>query len=201
MIRPSTRTLPFRNYIPAPELAAYRKYTTALLHRYFRMSMAVGRLPNLLGREFFRAKLTRPRTSGFEDATIFVIDVERCLARLEHFPQQLIARCVLQEYTIEDAAPLIGCGERSIYRHLPDALDQLSEIFLSVDLLPKSLSRVKSSESEDSDSAKDPLPKGAPKVAQHEAPQSGTECWDDDPPDPSSPVGTAEGCNIKCNAA
>jgi len=131
----ATNVLPFRSYLPAPELSFYRKTTTQMLRRYFRMSMAVGRVPSIMGREVFRAKLSRPRMTGFEDVVIFVTDVEHCLARLEEFPQQLIARCILQEHPWDDAAVLIGCTRYAVYRNLPDALDQLSEVFLSVGLL------------------------------------------------------------------
>jgi len=131
----TVRILPFHNYIPAPELRFYRSETKRLLRRFFRMSMAVGRLPNIMGREVFRSKLTRPRVSGFEDAVILVTDVERCIARLDPFAQQLISRCILQEYPIEDAAPLLGCTWRTVYRRLPDALDQLTEVFLSGGIL------------------------------------------------------------------
>ena len=126
---------PFRTYVPAPELSFYRQTTTRLLRRYFRMSMAVGRVPNMMGREIFRTKLNRTRVSGFENAVILVTDMERCLARLEGFPQQLIARCILQGHPYEEAAPLLGCTWRTIYRRLPDALDQLSEILLAAGLI------------------------------------------------------------------
>ena len=36
----------------------YRKRTVAMLRRYMRYSIETGRLPSLLGREFFRAKVT-----------------------------------------------------------------------------------------------------------------------------------------------
>src|SRR5271168_5108142 len=142
----ATNVLPFRSYLPAPELSFYRKTTTQMLRRYFRMSMAVGRVPSIMGREVFRAKLSRPRMTGFEDVVIFVTDVEHCLARLEEFPQQLIARCILQEHPWDDAAVLIGCSKNSIWRHLPEALDQLTEVFLSVGLLKFEPSVIQSQE-------------------------------------------------------
>lgn len=37
-----------------PDLWLYRERTTALLRRYLRISIEVGRLPSLLGRELFR---------------------------------------------------------------------------------------------------------------------------------------------------
>ncbi len=117
------------------ELSAYHDRTIALLRRYFRMSLEIGRMPSVLGREVFRARVTSYRVQTFEDAVIFVHDVERCVERLEPFSRQLIARVILQDYTYEEAAKLIGCGERSVYRFLPEALDQLTELFVASKLL------------------------------------------------------------------
>jgi hypothetical protein len=40
------------------DLWPYRRRTVALLRRYARASVEVGRLPSLLGREFFRTRVT-----------------------------------------------------------------------------------------------------------------------------------------------
>jgi Sigma-70, region 4 len=117
------------------ELSAYHDRTIALLRRYFRMSLEIGRMPSVLGREVFRARVTSYRVRTFEDAVIFVHDVEKCLEQLEPFSRQLIARVILQDYSYEEAAALVGCGERTVYRLLPLALDRLSEIFLGTKLL------------------------------------------------------------------
>jgi len=121
--------------VPAQELSAYHDRTIALLRRYFRMSLEIGRMPSVLGREVFRARVTSYRVHTFEDAVIFVHDVEKCLEQLEPFSRQLIARVILQDYSYEEAAALVGCGERSVYRLLPLALDRLTEIFLSTKML------------------------------------------------------------------
>jgi hypothetical protein len=117
------------------ELVAYRGRTIGLLRRYFRMSIELGRLPSLLGREFFRAKVTSYRMSTFEDVVIFVHDVERCLDRLDEFSRQLVARIVLQEHTQAEAARLLGAPLRTVQRQFPEALDRLSEIFIRASLL------------------------------------------------------------------
>ena len=121
--------------IAAPEFSAYHDRTIALLRRYFKMSLEIGRMPSILGREVFRARVTSYRVTTFEDAVIFVHDVERCLERLEPFSRKLIGRVILQDYSYNEAARLLGCGERSVYRLLPAALDELTEIFLSTKLL------------------------------------------------------------------
>src|SRR5512146_1605697 len=92
----------------APEMCLYRVRTTALLRKYFSLSMELGRVPSLLGREFFRSRITSYRMQSFEDVVIFVHDVERCLEKLDQSSQMLIARIGLQEYSYEEAARLLG---------------------------------------------------------------------------------------------
>jgi hypothetical protein len=123
--------------VPAadPDLWLYRKRTVGLLRRYMRLSIEVGRLPSLLGREFFRTRVTSYRASTFEDAVIFVHDVERSLDKLSEFDKKLIAKIVLQEYSQEEAARLIGCGRRHAVRCFPEALDRVTEMFLKRHLL------------------------------------------------------------------
>src|ERR1700690_557358 len=58
-----------------PDLWLYRGRTVALLRRYLRFSLETGRLPSLVGREFFRAKVTYYTAATFEDRVIFLRDV------------------------------------------------------------------------------------------------------------------------------
>jgi ECF sigma factor len=118
-----------------PDLCFYRKRTESILRRFFRMSVEVGRLPSILGQEFFRSKVTSYSVSSFEDVVIFVHDVERSLAKLDRMSQDLIARVILQGFSYEEAGRLLGCSRRTVDRNIPDALDRLSEIFLAVGIL------------------------------------------------------------------
>ncbi len=118
-----------------PNVVVYRRNTVALLRRYFRMSIELGRLPSILGREFFRAKVTSYRMQSFEDVVILVHDVERCLERLDPDAQQVVARVILQEHTYDEAAAIMGWPRRRVARLVMDATDQLSEIFLETRLL------------------------------------------------------------------
>ena len=118
-----------------PDLWLYRERTAALLKRYLRISIEVGRLPSILGRELFRSKVTSYRMSSFEDAVIFVHDVERILDQLDEFSRGVIGAVLFQEYTQEEAAAVLGCARRTICRALPDALDRVSERFLYGGLL------------------------------------------------------------------
>lgn len=117
------------------DINLYHPYTTAMLRRYFRLSMELGRLPSWMGREFFRSKVTSYRMSSFEDMVILVHDVERCVERLADFDRKLLCRVVLQEHSQDDAARLLGCERRTVMRRLPEALDELSEIFLARGIL------------------------------------------------------------------
>jgi hypothetical protein len=117
------------------ELWLYRSRTTALLRRYLRYSIEVGRLPSILGRELFRSKVTSYRMSSFEDAVIFVYDVERALNQVSAFGQLLIATMIFQEYSQDEAAEQLRCARRTICREFPEALDRISEIFLEGGLL------------------------------------------------------------------
>jgi hypothetical protein len=118
-----------------PDLWMYRKKTSALLRRYMRWSLEAGRLPSLLGRELFRAKITAYTATTFEDRVIFIHDIERCLDNLESFDREIIARVVLQEHEHPEAARILHCTRRTIERRLPEVLDELSEAFLRAQLL------------------------------------------------------------------
>jgi len=113
----------------------YRARTVAMLRRYMRYSLETGRLPSLLGREFFRAKVTSYTVVTFEDRVIFVHDMEKCLAKLDEFSRQLIARHILQEHEQAATAKLLNCTERTVRTYLPITLDLLSQILLDVGLL------------------------------------------------------------------
>jgi DNA-directed RNA polymerase specialized sigma24 family protein len=118
-----------------PGLWIYRQRTAALLNRYLRLSLEVGRLPSVLGREVFGSSYNRRQKVTFEDAVIFVHDVEHCLEELDLFSQEVLVWVVLQGYSQEEASRLLGCARRTISRHLPEALDRLSEILIREQLL------------------------------------------------------------------
>jgi len=125
------------NYGADPDLWLYRDRTVAILKRYSRLSIEAGRLPSLLGREFFRGHVSHYQVTTFEDVVIFVHDVETCLEKLDSFSQQLIAKCVLLDYSQDEAARLLGCWRRTVGRRYPEALDRLSELFLAGGLLKR----------------------------------------------------------------
>ena len=117
--------------------AIYRGRTIWMLRRYMRYSLDTGRLPSIVGREFFRTKITRHTAVTFEDRVIYVHDMETCLDRLDEYSQKVIARIVLQEYGQEEAARLLGCTRMTVHRVLVEALDKLSSILLRVGLIER----------------------------------------------------------------
>jgi DNA-directed RNA polymerase specialized sigma24 family protein len=100
-----------------------------ILRRYQRLSIESGRLPSLLGREFFRTQVTTYHAGTFEDAVIFVHDVARGLAQLGAFEHKLIAKIALQDYTQNETARVLGCRRRTVGRRFPEALDQMNGYF------------------------------------------------------------------------
>jgi len=113
----------------------YRGRTVGMLRRYLRHSMECGRLPSILGSEFFRTRVTSYTVVTFEDRVIFVHDMETCLAKLDEFSRQLIGRHILQEHDRWATARLLHCNEKTVRRLTPIALDLLGEILLDVGLL------------------------------------------------------------------
>lgn len=119
------------------ELWPYRARTVALLRRYARASVEVGRLPSLLGREFFRSRVTSYSMGSFEDVVIFVTDMEHRIERLDAFEKKLVAMNVLEEYSVPEMSRLLACPQRTLERLLQDAIDQLSRILLADGLLER----------------------------------------------------------------
>jgi DNA-directed RNA polymerase specialized sigma24 family protein len=115
----------------------YHGRAVGMLRRYMRYSIETGRLPSLLGREFFRAKVTAYTVVTFEDRVIFVHDMEKCLEKLDEFSRQLIARHILQEHDQAATGKLLHCTERTVRTYVPIVLDVLVEILLDVGLMER----------------------------------------------------------------
>lgn len=120
---------------PVVSLAFYRKHTEKLLRRYLYASMQVGRAPSILGDPIARGWCSSRPIRTFEDAVIFVLDVERCLNQLSALDRLMLSRIVLQEYTQAEAAVLMGMASRTVSYKFPMALDRLTEKLLESGLL------------------------------------------------------------------
>ena len=117
------------------DLWHYRARTTALLRRYGRMSVEIGRLPSLLGREFFRARVSSYPMANFEDVVIFVADMEQALEMLDPMGQKLLAMNILEQYSVPEVARLLGYPIRTVDGMIQDALDELSRVLLARGIL------------------------------------------------------------------
>lgn len=120
---------------PLVSLGFYRKHTESLLRRYLYASMQVGRAPNILGDPIARGWCSSRPVRTFEDAVIFVLDVEKCLNDLGSLDRMMIARIILQEYTHSETAQMLGMCVRTVSYKLPAALDRLTEKLLKSGLL------------------------------------------------------------------
>jgi DNA-directed RNA polymerase specialized sigma24 family protein len=120
---------------PDLSLAFYRKHTEGMLRRYLYASMQVGRAPSILGDPIARAWVSSRPVRTFEDAVIFVLDVERCLDKLSALDRALLSRIVLQEFTQAETAALLGMSARTVTYKYPQAVDRLTEKLLDTGLL------------------------------------------------------------------
>ena len=105
------------------------------MRRYLYASTQVGRAPSILGDPVGRGWASSRPIRTFEDAVIFVLDIENCLSQLNVLDRELLSRVVLQEYTQEETAMMLGLGIRTIGYRVPLALDRLTEKLLAADLL------------------------------------------------------------------
>lgn len=116
-------------------LAFYRKHTESTLRRYLYASMLVGRAPELLSASVGRGWVSSRPVRTFEDAVIFVLDVEKCLKKLSCLDREVLSRIVLQDYTQAETAEMLGMAVRTIAYRFPRALDSLTQLLLDTGLL------------------------------------------------------------------
>ena len=97
--------------------------------------MQVGRAPSLLADSVGRGWASSRPVRTFEDAVIFVLDIEKCIAQLGSLDREMLSRIVLQEYTQAETAVLLGMAVRTISYKYPLAVDRLTEKLLAASLL------------------------------------------------------------------
>lgn len=120
---------------PRPEILCYRGQTFAIVRHFFEISSQVGRLPSLLGREFFRARVTHHAIPSFEDQVVFVRDVELCFARLSEPHAEMITLVALYSFSRDEVAVMLRASKTWVNHRVAEALDALGEIFLQAHLL------------------------------------------------------------------
>jgi len=120
---------------PVRTMAFYRKHTEALLRRYLYASMLIGRAPSLLDHPVARGWATSRPIRTFEETVNFVLDVERCLARLGALDRCLLSRIVVQEYTVTEVSIMLRISVNTVAARLGIATDKLTRILLREGLL------------------------------------------------------------------
>jgi hypothetical protein len=123
---------------PRPEAVCYRGQTLAIMRHFFELSSQAGRLPSLLCREFFRAKVTHHAIPSFEEQAVFVRDVELCLERLSDEHAEMIQLIGLYDFSADEIAAMLRRSRTWVYQRVAEAVDALTEIFLQAGLLKES---------------------------------------------------------------
>lgn len=113
----------------------FRSQTLAIIRHFFEIASQIGRLPSILGREFFRAKVSHHAIPSFEEQAVFVHDVERAIERLSEQDAEVIALVGLFHYSLDDVAMMLGRSRTTVVQRFADSVDHLAEMFLETGLL------------------------------------------------------------------
>ncbi len=120
---------------PRPEIVCYRGQALAIMRHFFELSCQVGRLPSLLCREFFRAKVSHHAIPSFEEQAVFVCDVELCLERLSDEHAEMLQLIGLYDFSPDEIGDMLRRSRTWVYRRVAEAVDALCEIFLQAGVL------------------------------------------------------------------
>jgi len=140
---------------PRPEMICFRGQTLALVRHFFEISSQLGRISSLLGREFFRSRVSHHSIPSFEDQAVFARDVELCLERLSRDNAEIITLMGLYDLSDEEVATMIHSSRTYAREWFAEAVDALSEIFLSSGLLSENHPDRRQRQSIDDDEPKD----------------------------------------------
>jgi DNA-directed RNA polymerase specialized sigma24 family protein len=132
--------------IQAPEVAeddlnlaliGMRSYTRTMIRRYVLARYQAARIFSCLDASKFsgsgRASARPIRT--FEDALVFVIDMDRCMESLSPTDLELLKRTHIQEFTEAETACLMGMSTRTVSTKAKVALDRLTQRLIDSGLL------------------------------------------------------------------
>ena len=120
---------------PRPEMLCFRGQTLALIRHFFEISSQVGRVSSLLGREFFRSRVSHHAIPSFEEQAVFVRDVELCLEQLTAERAEVLTLLGLYDYSCDEVSQMFQCSRTRVRQWFSEALDALSEVFLKAGLL------------------------------------------------------------------
>lgn len=120
---------------PEPETVCYRGQALAILRHFFEMSCQLGRLPSILGREFFRARVSHHTIPSFEDQALFAHDIRQALNKLEDSEVDVLTLVGLYDLNLDEAAKLLRCSSGYVSQRFAEALAHLTQIFLDSGIL------------------------------------------------------------------
>jgi len=126
---------PVEEIDPRPEMVCFRGQTLALVRHYVELSSQLGRLPSLMGREFFRARVSHHAIPSFEEQAVFVRDVELSIGKLSAEHQEIVMIAGLYNFTHDEIAGMLHISRSAVRTWFAEALDALSEIFLRAGIL------------------------------------------------------------------
>jgi len=120
---------------PEPETICYRGQTLAIVRHFFEISSQLGRLPSILGREFFRAKVSHHVVPSFEEQALFAHDVQQSLMKLDEEDLAVLTLVGLYDMSHEQVAIMLhrSCG--CVSQRYTEALARLTQVFLDVGVL------------------------------------------------------------------
>jgi predicted DNA-binding protein (UPF0251 family) len=120
---------------PEPETVCYRGQALAIVRHFFEMSCQLGRLPSILGREFFRAKVSHHAIPSFEDQALFSHDIRQSLMKLDEDEMQVLTLVGLYDLNLDEAAEILHWSTGYISQRFAQALSRLTQILLDNGLL------------------------------------------------------------------
>ena len=120
------------------DLQFFRSQTIGIVRHFFEIASQIGRMPSILGREFFRARVSHHAIPSFEEQAVFVHDVERALSKLNETDAEVLALVGLFQFTLDDVATILGRSPSGVAKRYHKSIDHLAEIFLESRLLRES---------------------------------------------------------------
>ena len=120
---------------PEPETICYRGQTLAIIRHFFEFSSQLGRLPSILGREFFRAKVSHHVIPSFEDQALFAHDVQQSLLKLDEEDLTVLTLVGLYDLSQEEVGAILHRSEGCVSQRYAEALARLTQVFLDAGIL------------------------------------------------------------------
>jgi sigma-70-like protein len=130
--RPPQKAVAFE---PEPETVCYRGQALAIVRNFFEMSSQLGRLPSILGREFFRAKVSHHAIPSFEDQALFAHDVEQSLMKLDDGEIQVLTLVGFYDLNLHEAAEILHWSAGYVSQRFAEAIARVTQIFLDRGIL------------------------------------------------------------------